>query len=167
MEPVYVLNRSYYDSPDKCVDEWFEAYAEIVDNHPELKTAAVNMGERILHARELFASLANLGSTPDDEAYALRVEQERKYYQEAEELDGDFPFGNEDEVFAARHVFSIREMAYIQLGLASEIDPGDLSEVPQGKIFTIGDPQEFSHEELVARRTAILDTYRHFIPKTT
>ena len=156
MEPEYALNRSYWDSPDDCLEEWLAAYKEIARRHPELRKRVKMLTNRINTARRLFAGLANLGSTPDETVYAYRVEQQNKFYKKAEALDGDFPFGDEQEVFTARYLFSIREMAYIQVGLTAEINPADLSEVPRGKIYTIGDPRELSDDELEMRRRAFL-----------
>ena len=50
--------------------------------------------------------------------------------------DGDYPCGNEADMLFARRVFSIREMAYLQLGLAAELNPDDLRKAPPfDKIF--------------------------------
>ena len=156
MEPTYALNRSYWDSPADCLKQWLDAYSEIGKRHPELEETVKRLTARIRLADALFRGLANLGSTPDDTAYGERVEQENKIYDEADALDGDFPLGDEYEVFVARYLFSIREMAYIQAGLAAELDPADISQVPRDKIFTIGDPRKFSDDELVEDRRDFL-----------
>ena len=64
--------------------------------------------------------------------------------------------GNEHEVFEARYLFSISEMAWIQAGLGSELAPTDISQVPRDKIFTIGDPRKFSDDELIQGRRDFL-----------
>ena len=156
MEPDYVLNRSYSEYATDCLEQWLAAYREIARKHRHLDLRAKQLTKRIRLAYSLQGGLANLGSTPDETAYAYRVEQERAFHQKARALDGDFPLGNEQEVFTARHLFSIREMAYIQAGLAGEIDPRDLSEVPRDKIYTIEDPSTMSDEELTTGRTQFL-----------
>ena len=158
MDPQYVLNRSYWDYPADCLQQWLDAYAAIGERHPELAATVERLTARIHKAYTLYQGLANLGSTPDDTVYAERVEQENGYYRQAKSLDGDFPLGNEHEVFTARYLFSIREMAWLQAGLAAEIDPADLTEVPRGKVYTLGDPRDLSDEDLLQGRTSFLES---------
>ena len=165
MEPTYALNRSYWDSPADCLQQWLDAYAEIGERYPELATTVERLIARIHKAYALFGGLANLGGMADDTVYAERVEQENKYYSQSDALDGDFPLGSEREVFEARYLFSIREMAYIQAGLAAEINPADLTEVPRGKVYTIGDPRDISDEELLQGRSHVLNRVKKIPPK--
>lgn len=164
MEPTYALNRSYWDYPADCLQQWLDAYAAIGERHPELAATVERLTARIRKAYSLYQGLANLGSTPDDTVYAERVEQENSYYRQAKSLDGDFPLGDEREVFEARYLFSIREMAWLQAGLAAEIDPTDLTEVPRGKVYTIGDPRDLSDEELLQGRTSFLNRMKNNSP---
>lgn len=79
------------------------------------------------------ATFYNTGNVDDcflGEAIARENEYLEKSRKAYESLDGDFPCGNEDDMRFARRFFSIREMAYIQMGFASEVDPDDLSEMP-------------------------------------
>lgn len=156
MEPTYALNRSYRDSPADCLQQWLDAYDAIGRKHPELAATVNRLTARIHKAYALFTGLANLGGMPDDTAYAGRVEQERPFHQAAADLDGDFPLGNAHEVWCARCLFSIREMAWMQAGLACELDPDDLGEVPEGKVFSFDDP-EYSPDEQRRERAAFLD----------
>lgn len=164
MEPTYALNRSYWDYPSDCLQQWLDAYAAIGERHPELAATVERLTARIRKAYSLYQGLVNLGSTPDDTVYAGRVEQENSYYRQAKSLDGDFPLGNEHEVFTARYLFSIREMAWLQADLAAEIDPADLTEVPRGKVYTIGDPRDLSDEELLQGRTSFLNRMKNNSP---
>ena len=165
MEPTYALNRSYWDSPADCLQQWLDAYASIGERHPELAATVERLTARIRKAYSLYQGLANLGSTPDDTVYAERVEQENSYYRQTKSLDGDFPLGNEHEVFTARYLFSIREMAWLQAGLAAEIAPADLTEVPRGKVYTIGDPRDISDDELLQGRSHVLNRVKKIPPK--
>ena len=165
MEPTYALNRSYWDYPSDCLQQWLDAYAAIGERHPELAATVERLTARIRKAYSLYQGLANLGSTPDDTVYAERVEQENNYYRQTKSLDGDFPLGSEREVFETRYLFSIREMAYIQAGLAAEIDPADLTEVPRGKVYTIGDPRDISDDELLQGRSHVLNRVKKIPPK--
>lgn len=158
MDPQYVLNRSYWDYPADCLQQWLDAYAAIGERHPELAATVERLTARIRKAYSLYQGLANLGSTPDDTVYAERVAQENGYYRQAKSLDGDFPLGNEHDVFTARYLFSIREMAWLQAGLSAEIDPADLTEVPRGKVYTLGDPRDLSDEELLQGRSSFLES---------
>ena len=164
MEPTYALNRSYWDYPSDCLQQWLDAYAAIGERHSELAATVERLTARIRKAYSLYQGLVNLGSTPDDTVYAGRVEQENSYYRQAQSLDGDFPLGNDHEVFTARYLFSIREMAWLQAGLAAEIDPADLTEVPRGKVYTIGDPRDLSDEELLQGRTSLLNRMKNNSP---
>ena len=166
MEPTYALNRSYWDSPADCLQQWLDAYAEIGERHPELATTVERLTVRIRKAYALFGGLANLGGMADDTVYAERVEQENKYYSQSGSLDGDFPLGNEREVFEARYLFSIREMAWLQAGLAAEIDPADLSQVPRDKVYTFGDPQERTDKELAQERAAFIEQTKSRYPSS-
>ena len=160
MEPTYALNRSYWDRPADCLQQWLDAYAAIGERHPELAATVKRLTARIHKAYALFTGLANLGGMPDDTVYARRVADEAPLHQAADDLDGEFPLGSEHEVFVARYLFSIREMAWLQAGLAAEIDPSDISAVPRDKIYTLGDPRSFSDTELIQERTAFLDKSR-------
>ena len=87
---------------------------------------------------------------------AATVERLTSRIRLADALDGDFPLGNKHEVFEARYLFSIREMAWIQAGLGSELAHTDISQVPRDKIFTIGDSRKFSDDELIQGRRDFL-----------
>ncbi|MBQ8704269.1 MAG: hypothetical protein IJ524_07845 [Bacteroidales bacterium] len=156
MEPIYALNRSYWDSPDDCLQQWLDAYGAIGRKHPELAPTVDRLVERIHLAYSLYGGLANLGGMPDDTAYAQRVADEAPFHRAAKDLDGDFPLGNEREVWCARCLFSIREMAWMQAGLGRELDPDDLGEVPEGKVFSFDDPQ-YTPDEQRQERAALLD----------
>ncbi len=140
MNPEITLARGYWDDTKECCDQWIAAYKEIAKKHPELKALAQKLIQRAESACSLIVSHAvSFGSMPDDTFYGERVQQENAYYEKTEKsrdaLEGDFPCGNELEMRLARHCFSYREMACLQVGLASEIDPDDLSEVPEEKPY--------------------------------
>ena len=143
MNPEIVINRGYLESHDECLAQWRSAFAEIIKNHPELKTQVKRLEKRIETASQLaigdgWASSANA----DETFYGMAVERENKHYEATEgirdSLQGDFPCGKEWEMVFARNYFTNREIAYIQLGLANEINPNDHRKVPRGKFYAAG-----------------------------
>ena len=143
MNPQILLNRGYFEDYASCYRQWLDAYAEIAEKHPELKEATRQLSERMERIYNLAISDGRaLSGLPDDTCFGLYAERENKYYQATESvrnsLEGDFPCGTESEMVFARNFFTIREIAYIQLGLASEIDPDDYGVVQRGKFYAAG-----------------------------
>ena len=143
MNPEIVINRGYLESHDECLKQWRSAFSEIAKKHPELKEKTKELARRIETASRLavgdgWASSANA----DETFYEIAIERENKHYEATEELrnslEGDFPCGKEWEMVFARNYFTNREIAYIQLGLAKEINPDDYRQVPKGIVYAAG-----------------------------
>ena len=136
MEPETALNRGYWEDSGKVRDQWINASKEIARKHWQLRDETKKMVERIKLACSLLVTHAVSYdfSRVDDCFYAEAVARANEFYENTENarksLDGDFPCGNEDDMRFARRFFSNREMAFIQLGLANEVDPDDLWHVP-------------------------------------
>lgn len=143
MNPEIVINRGYLESHDECLAQWRSAFDEISKKHPELKAKVKQLAKRIETASRLavgdgWASSANA----DETFYGMAVERENAHYAATEgireSLEGDFPCGKEWEMVFARNYFTNREIAYIQLGLANEINYNDHRKVPRGKFYAAG-----------------------------
>lgn len=136
MDPQIALNRGYWEDAGDCRNQWIAAYKEIAKKHLMLANRAQKMIKRIKLACSLcvtHATFYNTGNVDDcflGEAIARENEYLVKNKQAYKSLDGDFPCGNEDDIRFARRFFSIHEMAFIQMGFASMIDPDDLSLMP-------------------------------------
>ena len=142
MDPELVLSRGYREYPDDVCNLWIAAYEEIAHNHRNLRLKARRMIKRVKKACSLLVTHATFYDTSrvDECFYAEAVERFNEFYDTTEKdrasLDGDYPCGNEADMLFARRVFSIREMAYLQLGLAAELNPDDLRKAPPfDKIF--------------------------------
>lgn len=136
MDPQIVLSRGYMESASEVLKQWISAYKEIAKKHLMLVARAQKMIKRIELASSLcvtHATFFNSGNV-DECFYGEAVAKENEFLkgtQKAREsLDGDFPCGNEEDMRFARRFFSIREMANLQMGLARELNPDDLSQVP-------------------------------------
>ena len=136
MDPQIALNRGYWEDAGECRDQWITAYKEIAKKHWHHKKEAKQMIERIERACSLAVTHAvhfDTGNV-DDCFLGERIAAENEFLEKTEKarkrLEGKFPCGNEDDMRFARHFFSIRELAYIQMGFASEVDPDDLSQMP-------------------------------------
>lgn len=136
MDPQIVLNRGYWEAVDDCRNQWIAAFKEIAKKHWRHKKEAQKMIERIERACSMAVTHAvhfDTGNV-DDCFLGERIARENEYLRSTEKarkaLEGKFPCGNEDDMRFARRFFSIRELAYIQMGFANEIDPDDLSEMP-------------------------------------
>lgn len=143
MNPEIVINRGYLESHDECLAKWRSAFAEIVKNHPKLKAKVKKLEKRIETASQLAIGAARSScANADDTFYAIAVERENAHYEATkglrDSLEGNFPCGNEREMVFARNYFTTGEIAYIQLGLANEIDPNNISKVPKGKVYAAG-----------------------------
>lgn len=143
MNPEYVLSRGYWEYPDEVCDLWIAAYEEIAQSHRDLRGKAQKMINRVKQACSLLvthASFYNTGNV-DDCFYGEAVAKENEYLERSksqyDSLNGDYPCGNEDDMRFARRLFSIREMAFLQMGLANEIDPNALRNMPPAnKVFS-------------------------------
>lgn len=136
MDPQIVISRGYMESASDVLKQWISAYKEIAKKHLMLVVRAQKMIKRIELASSLsvtHATFFNSGNV-DECFYGEAVARENEFLEGTqkarESLDGDFPCGNEDDMRFARRFFSIREMAYLQMGLARELNPDDLSQVP-------------------------------------
>lgn len=136
MDPQIVLSRGYWEYADDCRDQWIAAYKEIGRKSVGLGVQARKMIQRMELACSLTTTHAiffNSGNV-DDCFIGEAVERENNFLERNQKaydsLDGDFPCGNAEDMRFARRFFSIREMAYLQMGLATSIDPDDLSEMP-------------------------------------
>ena len=171
MEPQIVISRGYWESADDCIKQWIAAYKEIGKKSLSLRFRAKKMIDRIEKAGKLsvtHATFYNTGNVDDcflGEAIARENEYLKKVQKSYDSLDGDFPCGNEMDMRFARRYFSIREMAYIQMGFASEINPDDLSEVPpvdkpfEGEAF----PAKITPEDqLLGRKGFIHECLGHY-----
>lgn len=136
MHPELVLCRGYWEDSGKICRKWISAYSEIALRHLKLRSQAQSMIKRVRLACSLLVEHATFYdlSRVDECFYAEAVERENEYLEKVEKmydsLDGDFPCGNEDDVRFARRLFSIREMAFLQMGLAKELDLNDDSHIP-------------------------------------
>ena len=136
MDPQIVLSRGYMESVSDILDQWISAYKEIAKKHIMLMVRTQKMIKRIELASSLCVSHATFYNTGnvDECFYGEAVARENEFLESSkkarESLEGDFPCGNEDDMRFARRFFSIREMAYLQMGLAKELDPDDLSQKP-------------------------------------
>lgn len=142
MDPQIVLSRGYMESVSDILDQWISAYKEIAKKHIMLMVRTQKMIKRIELASSLCVSHATFYNTGnvDECFYGEAVARENEFLESSkkarESLEGDFPCGNEDDMRFARRFFSIREMAYLQMGLAKELDPDDLSQKPPvNKVF--------------------------------
>ena len=142
MDPSIALSRGYDEDMVVVRKQWTKAYYEIGQRHKPLRPQTEMMTNRIQLACKLLVSHATFYdySRADDCFYAEAVERFNDFYDTTEKdrasLDGDYPCGNEADMLFARRVFSIREMAYLQLGLAAELNPDDLRKAPPfDKIF--------------------------------
>lgn len=128
MDPEIALNRGYWEDSGKILNQWIKAYKEIAKKHVMLVGLAHDMINRAELACSLLVSHATFYDTSrvDECFYAEAVERENKFLEKTEKarksLDGDFPCGNEDDMRFARDFFTIHEMAYLQMGLAKEVD---------------------------------------------
>lgn len=142
MDPQIAISRGYMESAGDVLERWISAYKEIAKKHIVLMARAKKMIKRIELASSLcvtHATFYNTGNV-DECFYGEAVARENEFLESSqkarESLDGDFPCGNEDDMRFARRFFSIREMAYIQMGLAKELDLNDLGQKPPiNKIF--------------------------------
>ena len=136
MDPQVALNRGYWEYADKVRDQWIASYTQIAKKYRHLKPLADKMIKRINLACQLQTEHAISYDTSrvDECFYAEAVARENEYLEatqaKRDSLDGDFPCGNEEDMRFARRLFSNREMAYLQMGLANEVNPDDLSHVP-------------------------------------
>ena len=136
MDPELVLSRGYREYPDDVCNLWIAAYEEIAHNHRNLRLKARRMIKRVKKACSLLVTHATFYDTSrvDECFYGEAVERENEYLERTrsqyDSLGGDFPCGNDDDMRFARRLFSIRELAYIQMGLAEEVDPNALRNMP-------------------------------------
>lgn len=142
MDPQIALSRGYMENTGDVLERWISAYKEIAKKHIMLMVRAQKMIKRIELASSLCVSHATFYNTGnvDECFYGEAVARENEFLEASKKarksLEGDFPCGNEDDMRFARRFFSIREMAYLQMGLAKEINPDDLSQKPPvNKIF--------------------------------
>lgn len=131
MEPTIALNRGYWEDSGDVVNQWISAYKEIAKKHIALAPRAHKMIKRIELAASLcvtHATFYNTGNV-DDCFLGEAIERENEFISRTEKsrksLDGDFPCGNEEDMKFASQYFSNREIAYLQMGLANELDPED------------------------------------------
>ena len=141
MEPQIALNRGYWEDAGDCRDQWIAAYKEIAKKHLMLSMRAKKMIKRIELACSLcvtHATFFNTGNV-DECFYGEAVARENEFLEETkkarESLDGDFPCGNEDDMRFARDFFTNREMAYLQMGLANELNASGNSMGRKGFIY--------------------------------
>ena len=107
-------------------DEWIAAYGEIADSDPSKEELCEFFAERIHRAAELFIRreiepAVSDAISHDDYYYEWLDEMKR---EENDSLDGEFPLGNEEDMAFAAPYFSVKELALIQAGCASDIYAG-------------------------------------------
>ena len=143
MDPELVLSRGYWEDSGEVCDKWVAAYNEIAQTHRGFGLRARRMMRRVRLACSLLVTHATFYDTSrvDECFYGEAVARENEYLEKSrsqyDSLDGDFPCGNEVDMRFARRLFSIREMAYIQMGLAKELDLNDNKNIPPAnKVFS-------------------------------
>lgn len=107
-------------------DEWVAAYREIAEKDSSKKELCDSFIERIHRAADLFLSRyvepqKSDAISHDDYYYEWLDEMKR---EENDSLDGAFPLGNEEDMAFAAPYFSVKELALIQAGCASDIYAG-------------------------------------------
>lgn len=136
MNPELVLCRGYREDSGKVCDQWVAAYEEIGKRNLRLRFKAKRMIKRVRLACSLLVEHATFYDTSrvDECFYGEAVAKENEYLERVSpqyaSFDGDYPCGNEDDVRFARRLFSIHEMAYLQMGLAEELDLNDNKHIP-------------------------------------
>lgn len=107
-------------------DEWIAAYGEIADSDPSKEELCEFFVERIHRAAELFIRRKIEPSVSDaishDDYYYEWLDEMKR--EENDSLDGEFPLGNEEDMVFAAPYFSVKELALIQAGCASDIYAG-------------------------------------------
>ncbi len=106
-------------------DEWVAAYREIAEKDSSKKELCDSFIERIHRAADLFLSRYVEPQKSDaishDDSYYEWLDEMKQ--EENDNLDGDFPLGNEADMKLASSFFSIKEIALLQTGLAEQIEP--------------------------------------------
>ena len=154
-----LLNVGTHESRAVALNAWLNAYEEIADKHPELKDKADQLSERIREVSEMASHDDSYGLQNCDEM--LYGERSQQYMgstrAEREAFIRDFPCGNTGDMEFARDLFSIREMAYLQMGLTEELDADDFSEVPRKKSFRAANyTKEYDDASLVMGRRGFI-----------
>ena len=128
MKPEIALGGRFpyeYKEVEVLYNQWLEAYEAISAEYPYVKEFAEKLTERIKFAYKLFLERECTNSRRvsdfcgDD---SLMEELNRKTKEEDDSFDGDFPLGNEKDMIIAKRLFSVHELALMQLGLAHTID---------------------------------------------
>ena len=128
MKPEIALGGRFpyeYTEVEVLYEQWLEAYEAIANEYPSLKETAQKFIERIKFAYKLFLEREcpnswRVSNFCGDDSYMEKLDRKRK--KEDDSFDGDFPLGNEKDMLIAKRLFSVHELALIQLGLAHTID---------------------------------------------
>lgn len=127
MTPEHVLNLKNEDNAYDKLNEWLNSYRLASVKYPLLNKKANELSCRAEKAYELYVqrNKSDFHDSHDDMYY---IEQARIIDSENEELDGNFPLGNERDARFASEFFSTDNLVKIQLGLFDEVECGYYTE---------------------------------------